>query len=355
MSTIANRRLANQHLIRTSLNSPEEVVSWFGAVQGQEYLLAKWALGLRLDNTSDHQIEQAFNEGKILRTHAMRPTWHFVTPEDIRWIQKLTAHRVHQINAYMGRQQEIDDALLARCADIIAKALEGGKQLTRSELADELTQAGIEGAKGVRLAYFVMYAELECVICSGALRGKQHTYALMDERAPSGRNLADDEALAELTRRFFTSHGPAMVEDFVFWSGLTKTTAREGLDMVSADIVPEEFKGKTYYASPEMTIPDHVTPVAYLLPPYDEYGIAYRDSSDFFDEEFLKLATERPIFNGLAVYDGYIIGNWKRTIQKNKVLIEFAPFRPFSEVEMGAIAIAAQAFGDFLGLRAEIV
>src|SRR5262245_24524323 len=171
----------------------------------------------------DDSIDELFNEGKILRTHVMRPTWHFVMPEDIRWMLKLTAPRINAVSAYYFRKMELDQAVLARSNAAISKALRG-KHLTREELGQVLGRAKID-AKGLRLIYLMIRAELDAVICSGPLRGKQFTYALLDERVPKCRTLKRDEALAELTIRYFTSHGPALLRDFVWWSGLTITDA----------------------------------------------------------------------------------------------------------------------------------
>jgi len=354
MSNISNQRLVNQHLIESRLNKSVEVVTWFGAVQGQEFHLAKWAFGLRLQGMMDIDIQQAYNDGEILRTHVMRPTWHFVSPKDIRWLQQLTAHRVHQVNGYSYRQEELDSELLTRSADVIVKALDGGNHLTRAELAKQLEQAGIS-AKGNRLSSIVMYAELEALICSGVLKGKQHTYALLDERVPPAKTLTDDEALAELTKRFFTSHGPAMVDDFAWWSGLTKATARQGLTMVDSEIVSETINGKMYYYSPMLTAKGNVTPQAYLLPPYDEFGIAYRDHSATLEPQHQTVDTKEFIFFGLAVFDGHIVGSWRRTFQKDKMSIEITPFRAYTAIEKEAFIVAAQHFGEFVGLEAEII
>ena len=353
MSKISNQRLSNQHLIETTLKTPLDVVSWFGAVQAQEYHLAKWALGLRLAGTSDDDIQRAYNNGEILRTHVMRPTWHFVAPNDIRWLQQLTAHRVHQVNSYTYRQEELDNDLLIRGADVIVKALEGGNHLTRVELGKQLEQAGII-AKGTRLSAIVMFAELEQIICSGAMKGKQHTYALLDERVPPANTLTDEEALAELTRRFFMSHGPAMVDDFAWWSGLTKTTARQGLAMIAREIDSETIEGKIYYYSPTQASVGTVTRQAYLLPPYDEFGIAYRDHSATLESSHQTMESKEFIFFGLAVYDGHIVGSWRRTFQKNRTLIEINTFRSLTPIEKEAFEGAAQRFGEFVDMEAEI-
>jgi hypothetical protein len=213
ISEIVKSRLINQQIAETKFRNPKEIVAWMAAMQAQEYAMAKWAIGLRLPGLKNADIENAFNEGSILRTHLMRPTWHFVTPEDIRWMLMLTAPRVNAANAYSYRKFELDIEILKRCNDTIIKALQGGKQLTRATLKAALEQERIF-ADGLRLSYIMMHAELDGIICSGVRQGKQFTYALLDERVPPAKVLERDEALAELTLRYFTSRGPATVKDF---------------------------------------------------------------------------------------------------------------------------------------------
>src|SRR6266487_2328144 len=195
---IAHQRLHNQHITRRTLETPQALVEWLGAVQAQDFAAAKWALGLRLQGMTDDDFEQAFTDGAILRTHVMRPTWHFVLPADIRWMLALTATRVKAAIAYYSRTLGLDDAVFTQSSVVLAKALQGGKELTRAELVAVLQQAGIATDNLQRIGHIIMRAELDGIICSGARRGKQFTYALLDERAPQARKLDRDEALAEL-------------------------------------------------------------------------------------------------------------------------------------------------------------
>ena len=219
---IAQHSLHNQYLSSSGFKEPADVVKWFGAVQAQDYSGAKWALGLRLQSATDDAVEKAFGDGNILRTHVMRPTWHFVAPADIRWLLKLTAPRVNAVNGYYYRKFELDDAVFKKSNKALTKALRGGKQLTRDTLRNAVQQAGVATDDLVRSAYILIRAELDGLICSGARKGKQFTYSLLDERQPNSATLERDEALAELTRRYFTSHGPATLQDFVWWSGLIR-------------------------------------------------------------------------------------------------------------------------------------
>jgi hypothetical protein len=224
---MASQRLAQQLLTESALDRPEDVVGWLGAVQAQEYAGAKWGIGLRTRGLSDGLLDRAFDEGRLLRTHLLRPTWHFVTPADIRWLLALTGPRVHAHNAHRYRELGLEASTLARSHDVLAAALAGGRWLTRPELAAVLEGAGLS-AEGQRMPYLLMHAELEGVICSGPRRGKQFTYALLDERVPAAPVLDQDAALAELARRYLRTRGPATVHDFAWWSGLTVTAIRQG-------------------------------------------------------------------------------------------------------------------------------
>ena len=346
---IAQRRLHNQHITRRTLETPQALVEWLGAVQAQDYAAAKWALGLRMHGMTDDEIEQAFTDGAILRTHVMRPTWHFVSPADIRWLLALTAPRVHQALASYNRKLELDDAVFGRTNDVLASALQGGKQLTRDELASALQQAGIATEGEQRVTHIVMRAELDGVICSGARRGKQFTYALLAERAPQARSLDRDEALAELTVRYFTSHGPATLPDFVWWSGLTAVDARAGLAMVTSRLLNETIDGQTYWFSPAIAPGQDLSQAAYLLPNFDEYTVGYTDRSAIFDALHTnKLDPRGGLLTNTMVLDGQVIGTWKRTFRKPGVVIEANPFVSLSDTEICAFAAPASQYGMFL-------
>jgi hypothetical protein len=261
----------------------------------------------------------------------------------------LTSPRVHAVNASYYRKLELDDAVLARGAVVLSNALAGGKHLTRGELAAALEAAGILRARDdrLRLTYLVMHAELEGLMCSGAMRGKQHTYALLDERVPPARALDRDEALAELVRRFFTSHGPATVKDFAWWSGLSSADAHAGLEMNRARLDTAVVEGMTYWFAPQRPLTPINSPVAHLLPAYDEYTIAYKDHSGILDTQ------HRPrivaAFGIVITIDGRIAGGWKRVVAKDNVLLSLSPFRPLNEAEQEALAQAVGRYEAFLG------
>ena len=344
-------RLRNQKLTRSDISKPADVVAWLGAVQAQDYSGAKWALGLRTNGVTDADVDCAFNEGAILRTHVMRPTWHFVAPADIRWILALTAPRVHAVNAHIYRKCELDDALIARSRSAIERALQGGRQLTRTELASALRRAGI-AAEGVRLAYLVMHAELCAIVCSGARRGNQFTYALFEERVPRTKKLDREEALAELTRRYVTSHGPVTARDYSWWSGLTMREANAGLEMIKPALVQRQIDALTYWSVASRPVRRHrpAPASAYLLPNYDEFLIAYKDRGAIVGMPRAADGAVRPpdVFSHHLVIGGRLAGSWRRAVKAGSLSVEIESYTRLTRDDTRAVAAARERLSRFL-------
>lgn len=317
-------------------------------MQSQDYAGAKWALGLRLQGATDALVEQAFADGAILRTHLMRPTWHFVAPADIRWLLALTGPRLLATSAHRYRQLELTDADFTRSNAAFEKALQGGKQLTRDELRGMLERAGVKLHIQQRLSHIFGHSELDGIICSGPRHGKQHTYMLLDERVPPGRVLPREEALSELARRYFTSRGPATLQDFTWWSGLVAADARAGLEMVKSLFSQQTIDGKTYWFTEAAQPVGEIPATAYLLPYYDEYTISY------LDRRAVEGAASRDqsLLNPMVALNGQLVGAWKRTLKKSAVELEYNFFKPLTESESRLVAAAAQRYADFLGLSA---
>ncbi|MFD1546341.1 winged helix DNA-binding domain-containing protein [Nonomuraea guangzhouensis] len=333
-----------------------EVVGWFGAVQSQDYHPAKWAVAQRLGpGVTDVDLDRAFDDGVILRTHVLRPTWHFVAPADLRWLLELTAPRVHVLNAYAYRRGELDVPLLRRTTDLIADAVAGANHLTRTEIAALLARHGII-AEGFRLGYILIHAELERVICSGPLRGKQHTYALLDERVPRAASLEREAALAEVVRRFFTSHGPATAKDLAWWSSLTLADIAAGLSLAGEALESTDVDGVTYWSAPVDAPVPAGCPSVRLLQAYDEYIVGYRQSRHLLDLGGLVAAAPDKLAlpNGVIVVDTQVAGRWRRTVRADAVVLEAALYRPFGAAETAALQTAADELGVFLGARAVV-
>jgi hypothetical protein len=353
-SDLVRRRLANQKLAASAFRSPAEVVAWFGAMQAQEYPAARWAIGLRAGGLTDAKVARAFDAGDILRTHAMRPTWHFVAPGDIRWLQALTGPRVQQLNAYYARKNELDRRTVARSHAVVERALGGGRHLTRTEIAAALAKAGIAAA-GQRLAYLMMSAELDQVICSGPRRGKQFTYALLDERVPKTAALSRDQALGELMRRYFTSHGPATLRDCVWWSGLTRKEVRRGVEIAGPALAQEvsgDFTCWSAASAPAVARRGRGDggASAHLLPIYDEYLIAYKDR-----RALAVASTPNP---AVATVDGYahwliveglFAGTWRRVETPDGVEVTVTPLTSLTRTNTNAVAAAAERYSRYLG------
>ncbi len=318
-----------------------EAVAHLGAVQAQEFDEVKWSLAERVRGCTVGDVEDAFARGEILRTHVLRPTWHFVGAADVRWMLELTAPRVHQANRYYYRQVGMDEGVVARSQQAIAAALTDGEPRTRRELGEALSDAGIEDARGVRLAHLMMYAELEGLVASGPRRGKQHTYMLLSDRAPDALALSGDEALAELTRRYFTSHGPATVRDFSWWSGLTVGQVREGLELVGDELVSEsDDDGTPWYSAPTPALDGGATG-CHLIPMYDELGVAYKDQR--------MVLRAQPPHEGLlerpVLIDGECVGSWKRTVAGARLTLTVTLFTELKGAERSAVEAAAERFG----------
>ena len=349
MIDLVRMRLRNQKLARSEFREPGEVVAWLGAAQAQDYPSAKWAIGMRANGITDADVERAFNEGTVLRTHFLRPTWHFVTPADIRWMLTLSGPRVHAVNASYYRKFGLDSATLARSRATLERALQSGTHLTRSELASALGRAGI-AAEGPRLAYLVMHAELDQVICSGARRGKQFTYALLDQRVQGVAAVARDEALAELTRRYFSSRGPATLRDYVWWSGLTVRDARAGIEMAGSAIVHEVLDGRSYWFAPSKAAVRRTAHMVHLLPNYDEYGIAYKDRDAVPYVPRPRRIESAGEFAHLLVIDGQLVGRWRRTLKTSTVVVEAQPYRRLTRPERDALDASAARYSKFMNM-----
>ena len=355
VSEIANRRLHAQRLAGAPFASAVDAVGWLGAVQSQDVAGAKWALGQRTQGATDADIDRLVDEGSILRTHVLRPTWHFVLPDDIRWLLALTAPRLKARLAQYDRQLGVDAAVIARSQTVMAGALEDGSHLTRGEIAGALERSDIP-AGGQRLSHLVMHAELDAVVVSGPRRGKQHTYGLVDARAPNARRLDREEALAELTCRYFTSHGPAQVHDFAWWSGLTVADARRGLALVGAALNHEVIGGKSYWGSPDTRWEAQPGPAVHLLPNYDELLVAYRDRSASLDPARPfdgSIFPRGSILGNVVARNGQVWGGWKRRLKGRRLVVEVELLDVLDAGGAAALEQATALLGRFLGVPVE--
>jgi hypothetical protein len=349
---LADERLRNQKLTHAPFAAAEDVVRWLGAVQSQDFAGATWGVALRMKRATHAALKDAFNAGRILRTHVMRPTWHFVSPADIRWLLALTGPRVHGISQSGFRKEELNDRVFTRSRRAFERALRDGRHLTRAELGAVLHSIGIP-CSSLRLSFIVLHAELTGIVCSGPLRGKQFTYALLEERVPPATPLSRDEALAELTSRYFTSHGPATIRDFAWWSGLTVRDAKAGIAMAKPTLVQESVGDLLYWRAAGGRVTRKAPPSLHLLPNYDEYLIAYKDRQVVLDER-------KPLPSGMDPYAYYLIvngrlrGTWRKVVESKRVRLNVTTFTALTREEKRQLDAETARFGRFMGLPATL-
>lgn len=323
------------------------------AVQAQDYSGSKWGLGLRCHGATDSSVEAAYNDGRILRTHALRPTWHFVVADDIRWLLSLTGPRVLNASAAMFRRMELDGPVLSRSMKVIQKALEAG-DCTRDELRAPLEDAGVNTKGDLRMSYILIHAELNALVCSGPRRGNQFTYALLDTRAPGARTLDADAATAELARRYYHTRGPASVHDFAKWAGLTLKSSRAGLESCKSELERHLVDGEEQWTPPS-SLGKTQKNTAYLVSIYDEYVSSYRKRSAMAPESLTpQLIAMGNALTGIVLVDGRIVGTWKRTIRKNSIEMAIGALERLTGAARTAITANAEEYAQFFGSTATV-
>lgn len=358
LSDIPALRLYFQFLTRTTRPSePSALVSAMGALQAQDADMAHWAIGVRLPTSTKATVEASLASGSLVRTHVMRPTWHILAGDDVRWMQALTGKYIKAAFASHSRTHGLNAALYARANDAIAKTLEGGNHHTRNELMQALNRQGIE-TDSSRAVLFMMNAETDALVCNGTPRGKDQTYALLDEKVPQKVEWSSrEEALSVLAERYFTSHAPATLQDFHWWSGLPMPEARLALKSIAEKLQQCELEGKTYWMPKTIEMKELLANktgkkqennTLFLLPAFDEYCVSYKDRRAVFEPRFQsEVITKNGIFKPMIVANGCVIGVWKRTVRKNTVIVEPRFFEPKSSLSAVEMAEALAAVGQF--------
>jgi Winged helix DNA-binding domain len=330
--------------------SPAATVRWLGAVQAQDYLGSLWAIGLRTRAATEASVERAIAERSIVRTWPLRGTLHFVAGEDARWMLNLCAPRTLTRSARRLKQEHgIDNGLIARSAKVVTDALSGGNSLPRPDLYRRLENAGIStgGSRGLHLLWWHAH---EGLICLGPRAGKQQTFVLLDEWLPPSAPRSRDDSLAELARRYFTSHGPATVRDFAWWSGLAAADAESARESVARELDAITIGKQTYWQAAG-TPAARAKPGCHLLPAYDEYTVAYQDRGAVLSSEVAARADSgHGIFYPAIVIDGQVAGTWSRALQKTSVAITCRPFARLDRRQPQALVAAAQRYAQFVGL-----
>jgi hypothetical protein len=354
-SSISISRLKNQHVAGTGFTTVAEIAHWMGAVQAQSFNMSKWAFGIRLQNSRATIIDEAINSGQIVRSHLLRPTWHYVSSDDIHWMLELTAPQIRAATRTRHKQLGLDDAVCRKSNSVIEKSLRDGKHLTRSEIVSSLVKAKIPVDEN-RVSHLLMHAETAGLICSGKLSDSKQTYTLLNEWIQRKKSITHDESLYELAMRYFTSHGPATLQDFTWWSGLPVRDSRQALESVKAELNSETIENNTYwfagYPVDTVTKEDEF----HLLPAYDEFLISYRDRTASLNlVNHKKAVSDNGIFYPVILKNGQVIGTWKHTVNKDTVFFETNIFSK-KDLDLGADTLNAfKLFAGFIDKKTVMV
>ncbi len=352
---MARIRVTNQHIAGSGLKSVKDVVNWMGAMQAQDFIMCKWALGIRLPGSTDALVEEAINRGDVLRTHLMRPTWHLVSSDDIRWLLDLTAPHIKRVLTTRHRNLELTDKIIQKSNALLLKSLSGNNHLTREEIIALYIKEGISVSDN-RASHLLLNAEIEGLVCSGIIKKKNPTYALLSERVPATKVVAREEALGRLASKYFSSHGPATVQDFAWWSGLPVTDARKATNIAGKAISAVKTGTETYWQSYTRSEISNNLHDVHLIPAYDEFLISYKDrKASMSEEHFTKAVSRNGIFYPVIVVDGVVAGLWRRTTKNGIIRLETQFFRRPGKPVADLTRTAAGRYGTFLEKEIVIV
>jgi hypothetical protein len=329
-------------------------VARLGAVQAQDFGMARWAVGIRLPGTTEHQVADALAKGDILRTHVLRPTWHLVAREDARWMLAVSAERIRSAIRHSDKRRCIDEADHVRVQGLLAEALRGGNHLTGKQIASVLEAEGIETGE-YRLYLFLLRAETDALIVSGAPLGNTHTYALLDERAPKTDDLPFGELVCRLVRTYLRGHGPATVQDFSWWSGLTVGEATKGFSALDDEFESFDAGNHSYcqVGGGEGVGERARVQQAHLLPAFDEYIIAYRNRDAVVPAAHAgKVFTKNGIFRPTILVNGKVVGIWRSPLGPGRKA-EFDFFASPSKNIAAQVSKAATRREAYYGVTAD--
>ena len=331
-------RLRAQQLINPDFTDVKDVVAWMGAIQAQQPRMAKLALGIRTSGATMQQIKQALDRGEILRTHVLRPTWHYVSPNDIRWMLKLSCNRLKSAYASLmkGHGLTITEQMYDTANQHIYDMLSGGKSLTKQQITERIAEKGLP-SDTIFMNRFLENAECEALICSGPEAGNTHTYMLLDERVAPMPLPTKDEALSKLARNYFRSHAPATLDDFCWWSGLSMKEARLGVEIIEKELQKVVLNDKTYLLHDSSSIDIKEKESFIFLPAYDEYIIAYKYRGDVLQASHnSKAFTNNGIFFPLILQNGRATGNWKMTLTRRNIAVNTSYFDNDTPTDLSA-------------------
>jgi len=351
---IPTLRVINQQIGGSKFKSAKEAAGWMAALQAQDYNMSKWAFGIRIAGSTEETINREINSGNIIRTHLLRPTWHFVSADDIYWILGLTAPNIKAAMRSRDRQLGLTDTVVNKCKSVIEKALAKENHMTREELINVLIEAGIDTGEN-RASHILMRAEIDGLICSGKQKGNKITYTILKEWAPETGKINRDEALMKLACRYFTSRGPASLQDFIWWSGLSTGDSKLALELNRSNLLSEKIENQTYWFSDSPLENKTLSDMIYLLPAYDEFILSYRDRRATLDfTEHKKAVSDNGVFYPVIVLNGKVIGTWRRNLAKTRLKLETTLFKEGGEDLFKKISEASLRYSDFINKDPEL-
>lgn len=351
-SEIAKQRLVSQRIVHPKTTSPLEVVSALGAMQSQDYASAKWPIGLRA-GCSEQDVIDSINKGEIVRTWPMRGTLHFIAAEDIHWMLDLLSFRALQGATRRMEFLGIDEKLITKCKKVAEKVLSGNNYLTREEFYSELDRNKIAVSGQVKYHIIWRMAQ-DQLICFAKEKNNKPTLALLEEWIPRTKTLDGEEALLELAKRYFHSHGPATLVDFQWWSGLKMKDARLAIELAKDILREEVIQGTNYYMDADVLKIPSKLPIVFLNP-FDEYLPGYKERSAILDQEHVrKVITVNGLFAGVVLEEGKVIGKFKKTSKKETITLNFEPFYKLNATQTKGLHSAATIYSKYLNKKVEI-
>jgi len=348
ISTLLLTRVVNQQLHESAFKTPHDLVSWMGAVQAQDFNMGKWAVGVRLLGITDKEVEEAANRGEIIRTHILRPTWHFVAREDIHWMLRLSAPRLKIALRFADKHFGITDDFIIKANSCLIDILDKEPDITRQEVGHRLKDKGIK-VEDFRLNHIMFRAELEGIVCNGIVRGKKQTYDLLERKAPKKNDCFDkDEALQKLARKYFSSHGPATIQDFTWWSGLTAGEAKRAVEIIKPELTFQTLNEQVYIYDGSLELKYPEKDVIHLLPAFDELFVSYKDRKEILDfEHQKKVIVSNGVFKPTVFLNGRIIGIWNRVVKSKGIVSEISCFSKPTKKVQALIEKASKEFDAF--------
>lgn len=320
--SITSMRLINQQLVNADFKTPGELVSWMGAIQSQDFTMGKWAIGVRLPGITDKEVEEAMNRGEFVRTHILRPTWHFVAAEDIYWMLELSSPRLRVGCRTYDKMFGITDEQIVKTNSLITKLLDKEPNQTRQEIAEKLQAEGVLGDND-RLYYTMFRAEMDGIICNGVPKGRFQTYDLLEKKVPKPISIiGKEESLYKLAYKYFRSHGPATLQDFIWWSGLKTTDARKAIELIKSDFLSETIENQTYIFHESCAGYKPESDMIHFLPAFDETFVSYKDRKEILAlEHHKKVIVSNGVFQPTISRNGEVIGTWRRATGKKQIVI----------------------------------